>query len=127
VTLTLWGSSVLIKSVKLFVNLIIQASLSGPPSESLYFRYMTLVAKTHLKYSNLLEADRELKDLYFRYLKQQGMMDFIDDIISPEDREEGVRVDTVLSYPKTIIVKKITCENVVVILGQIRLLAELKD
>ncbi len=55
------------------------------------------------------------------------MMDFIDDIISPEDREEGVRVDTVLSYPKTIIVKKITCENVVVILGQIRLLTELKD
>lgn len=65
--------------------------------------------------------------MYFRYLKQQGMMDFIDDIISPEDREEGVRVDTVLSYPKTIIVKKITCENVVVILGQIRLLTELKD
>lgn len=54
------------------------------------------------------------------------MMDFIDDIISPEDREEGVRVDTVLRYPKTIMVKKITCENVVALLGQIKFLAEIK-
>ena len=72
------------------MNLIIPANLCEPPSEGLMFRYLTLVSKKELKYSNLLEAPNDMIDMYYRYLKARGMFDYIDDIISPPHRETGV-------------------------------------
>lgn len=72
------------------MNLIIPANLSEPPSEGLMFRYLTLVSKKELKYSNLLEAPNDMIDMYYYYLKQRGMFDYIDDIIAPPHKEQGV-------------------------------------
>lgn len=108
-------------SVKKYVNLIINACLSEPPSESLYFRYFTLAAKAHLDYEVLIESKRDMTDFYFAYLRERGMMDFVSEIIVPEYRVEGVRIDTELIYPKTILVKRISCENVLSLLGQVKL------
>ena len=50
------------------------------------------------------------------------MFDFIDDIIVPEWRIEGVRIDTELNYPKTVQTKSIIFENTLELLGQIKCL-----
>ena len=108
------------------VNLIINACLSEPPTESLYFRYLTLVARKNLDYNVLIESERELKDLYFKFLREKGAMDFENEIIAPEDREDGVRIDISNNYSKTIIVGRIDCSNVINLIGQISFFRNLK-
>lgn len=95
------------------MNLIIPANLSEPPSEGLMFRYLTLVSKKELHYSNLLESPKDMIDIYYFYLKRRGLFDYIDDIISPPHNEHGIivsvsRIDW--SNVKTII-SRITIKN----------------
>jgi len=108
------------------VNLIISASLStDPPSEGLYFRLLTMIAQKDLSYDVALEADRELIDFYYHFLKKRGWYDFVDGLVTPEENEEGVRIDTSLSYPRTILTKHIRCENTTNLLGQLKSLREI--
>ena len=103
------------------MNLIIVAELSSdPPSEGLYFRYLTMVAQKELEYTVLLESEKDYVDIYWKFLKKKGWFDFVDDIILPDWREEGVRIDNELNYPKTIRVDHIRCENTPNLLGQIK-------
>jgi hypothetical protein len=107
------------------MNLIIVSSLSC--DEGLYFRYITMIAKEELGFDVLLEARKEDVDHYFKTLKDHGWFDFVDDFIQSEHREEGVRVDRELNYPKTIQVDKIRCENTLSIIGQVKSLKEKKE
>jgi len=108
------------------VNLIISASLStDPPSEGLYFRLLTMIAQKDLNYDVALEADGELIDFYYHFLKKRGWYDFVDGLVTPEENEEGVRIDTSLSYPRTILTKHIRCENTTNLLGQLKSLREI--
>jgi hypothetical protein len=100
------------------MNLIVVSSLSC--DEGLYFRYITMIAKQELDYDILLEAQKEDIDYYFKLLKKKGWFDFVDDFIQPEWREEGIRIDRELNYPKTIQVDSIRCENTLNILGQLK-------
>ena len=109
-----------IKSVISFVNLIIISKLTC--NEGLYFRFLTLCAKTDLEYDILIESEKNEIDDYYKMLKKKGWFDFVDDFITPEDNEDGVRVDTELNYPRTIKTNKIVCENVTNLLGQIKML-----
>jgi hypothetical protein len=103
------------------MNLIINANLSSdPPSEGLYFRFLTMVAQKDLDYCVLLESQHDMIDMYYHFLKKKGWFDHIDDIIVPEWKEEGVRLDTELTYPMTIRTKYIRCENTLNLLGQIK-------
>ena len=109
------------------MNLIISANLStDPPSEGLYFRFLTMVAKQDLRYDVALEAEKETIDFYYHFLKARGWFDYVDDFVTPEDKEEGVRIDTELTYPMTIKTRHIRCENVPNLMGQIKSLRELK-
>ena len=108
------------------MNLIISANLStDPPSEGLYFRLLTMIAQKDLSYDVALEADKELIDFYYLFLKKRGWYDFVDGIITPEENEEGVRIDTSLSYPRTILTKHIRCENTTNLLGQLKSLRKI--
>ena len=108
------------------MNLIISASLStDPPSEGLYFRFLTMIAKKDLNYDVALETDRELIDFYYHFLKKRGWYDFVDGLVTPEENEEGVRIDTSLSYPRTILTRHIRCENTTNLLGQLKSLREI--
>ena len=108
------------------MNLIINAYLSSdPPSEGLYFRFLTMVAKKDLKYCVLLESESEMVDINYKFLKSKGWFDYVDDIIIPEWKEEGVRLDTDLTYPLTIKTKYIRCENTPLLLGQLKNLRNL--
>ena len=108
------------------MNLIISASLStDPPSEGLYFRLLTMIAQKDLNYDVALEADKELIDFYYHFLKKRGWYDFVNGLVTPEENEEGVRIDTSLSYPRTVLAKHIRCENTTNILSQLRSLREI--
>jgi hypothetical protein len=107
------------------MNLIIEASLIDPPSESLYVRYVTLVTKSELNLSNLIQVEQKVKDFYFHFMKEKGILDFVDQFITKEENEFGIRISPELNYPLTIKTQAITCENCINILGQIKMLKKL--
>ena len=100
------------------MNLIVVSNLTC--NEGLYFRYLTMIAKTELNYDILIESPHNKIDYYYALLKRKGWFDFTDDFVTPEDREEGIRIDTELNYPRTIKVPQICCENTPSLLGQIK-------
>jgi len=105
------------------MNLIINANLSSdPPSEGLYFRFLTMIAQKDLDYCVLLEARKEMVDEYYLFLKRKGWFDHVNDIVIPEWGEQGVRLDTELVYPLTVKTSYIRCENTFNLLGQLKTL-----
>ena len=108
------------------MNLIISAGLSEPPTEALPFRYVTSVSKCDYKLDILLESEQDMKDMYWDFLKKRGMLDYVQYIITPEEDENGIRVDFELNYPKTVVAKKITLENQLAILRHIAFLTIIK-
>ena len=109
------------------MNLIIQAGLSEPPTESLPFRYLTSVSKWDYKLDVLIESEQSMKDLYWFFLRKRGMFDYVQDIVTPEEKENGIRVDYEFNYPKTVVTQKITLENQQNILKHIALLSVIKS
>jgi len=105
------------------MNLIVVSSLTC--NEGLYFRYISMMAKTELGQDVLIEAEKEEIDYYYDLLKRRGWFDFVDDFIEPRHRLEGVRIDTEYNYPYTIKTSQIRCENTLSILGQLKSLNEL--
>jgi hypothetical protein len=105
------------------MNLIINAELSSdPPSEGLFFRFLTMVAKKDLEYYVLLESEKEKIDLHYNFLTKKGWFDYVDEIVQPEWKEEGVRLDTDYNYPLTVKTEYIRCENTNLIIGQLKCL-----
>mgnify|MGYP001243904857 CR=1 FL=1 len=100
------------------MNLIVKSTLTC--NEGLYFRHLTMVAKTDLDYDVLIESKKDDIDYYFHLLKRKGWFDFVDDFVEPRHRAEGVRIDTELNYPMTIKADKIVYENTLNMLGQIK-------
>ena len=105
------------------MNLIIVSELTC--NEVLYFRYITMLAKSDLNYDILIESEKDDIDYYFKLLKKKGWFDFVDDFIEPRHRLEGVRIDTGWNYPMTVKTDQIICENVASILGQIKSLRKI--
>ena len=108
------------------MNLIILAGLSEPPTESLPFRYLTSVSKCDYKLDVLIESEQIMKDSYWVFLRKTGMFDYIQDIITPEEKENGIRVDYELNYPKTVVTQKITLDNQEKLLKHIAVLSVIK-
>lgn len=71
--------------------LLIDSSLSEPPSSISLFRDITLFAKVFKKKTILVESDIQNKDLYWRWLKKHGAFDFVDDIV-PYESEIGFSI-----------------------------------
>ena len=99
------------------MNLIIVTKLTC--NEGLFFRHISMQAKTQLDYNILIESKKNQIDKYYNLLKRKGWFDFVDDFILP-NQEDGVRLDTELNYPMTIQVPAIRCENTLNILGQLK-------
>ena len=107
------------------MNLIITSELTC--NQGLYFRHVTMMAKTELDYDVLIESDIEDVDHYYGLLKSHGWFDFVDDFVEPRHRLEGVRIDTELNYPMTIKVDRIGYENTLNLLGQIKSLRSINS
>ena len=98
------------------MNLIIVSTLlDTPPSDNLAIRYVTMEAKSGLNLPVLIEVEQDMKDLYYSYMKKLGLMDFVDQYVTPEESEEGIRIATELKYPMTIRTKNIRFDNTLLI------------
>ena len=103
------------------MNLIVVSDLTL--NEGLYFRFLSMTATSYLEMDVIVEAPKNKIDHYFKKLKRGGYYDYVAEILPPEIREEGVRLDTSHNYPLTVIAKSITCVNVMNLIGQIKMLS----
>ena len=102
------------------MNLIVRAPLSEPPTESLPFRYVLSCASIDCGMDVLLECENGTKDLYWKFLNQRGMFDFISDIILPLE-ERGLSIDTqVRNQRATILTDYIRIENQLEIIESVK-------
>ena len=102
------------------MNLIVRAPLSEPPTESLPFRYVLSCANIDCGMDVLLECENGTKDLYWKFLNQRGMFDFISDIILPLE-ERGLSIDTqVRNQRATILTNYIRIENQLEIIESVK-------
>jgi len=106
-------------------TLIIAATLVNPPTESLAFYFMTMTTKSQLEMSNILEVEDEYKDLYYHYIRNKGLHDYVEQLITPKENEMGIRLDTDYNFPLTVKTDRISFQNVKNILGQIAYLHKL--
>lgn len=83
------------------MRLIIDAELTEPPSETSAFRDITLYSSIFLNYEILIQCERDVKDLYWYWLKNRGAFDFVDDFVE-KNQETGI---TMASKNANIIVK----------------------
>lgn len=77
--------------------LIIAAELVNPPTELSAFRTFTVYAKMSLfgrgpQHITLIEVERAYQDIYYKYMKDHGLFDCIDDMVYPEWKEIGTRI-----------------------------------
>jgi len=90
------------------MRLIVRASVTNPPTSILSFRELTHFAKHKLYMDVLIETHNV--DLYYKWLKPRGAMDYIDDIL-PVGIENGLRIEPEALYAPSIVVDRITPEN----------------
>ena len=83
------------------MRLIIDAELTEPPSETSVFRDITLYSSIFLNYEVLIQCERDVKDLYWYWLKNRGAFDFVVDFVE-KNTETGI---TMASKNANIIVK----------------------
>ena len=68
-------------SVYFFMPLIIDATLTEPPSEITCFRDVTLYTSCFIKKRIVVECEDAMKDIYWRWLKRYGAFDYVEDIV----------------------------------------------
>ena len=109
-------------SVKYNVNLIISSHLiDTPKSDTMAIRYLTSFSRCDLKLYNLIEVEQELKDSYYTYMKNLGLMDYVDYYITPEEYESGLRLDIDFNYTNTIKTNCISLNNVHLLKNQLKI------
>ncbi len=93
------------------MTLIVVADIVNPPTEALPFRDVTGMAKFDFLMDVLLESEQDLKDIYWKFMRPRGMFDYIDDIVTPREKEKGLRLDVERNHPKTMVAKSVTVYN----------------
>ena len=96
-------------------------------NEGLYFRYLSMTAKSYLEMDVLIEAQKDQIDHYYKVLKKKGYYDCVSEILPPESREEGIRLDTDFNYPLTVKTESICCTNVMSLIMQIKSLGYINN
>jgi len=102
------------------MTLIIRDQLVCPPTWFASYRDLTLYCHIFLKLDIVIES--EAADIYYRWIKPKGGMDFIEDFVRPGS-EHGTRLDLASHEPCTIVTDRIAPENVHRLIGAIRALA----
>jgi hypothetical protein len=93
----------------LSMTLIIRDLLVNPLTWFLSFRDLTLYCHIFLKSDIVIESDEP--DIYYRWIKPRGGMDFVEDFVRPGS-EDGLRLDVEHNYPRSLVTDRIAPENV---------------
>ncbi len=104
------------------MTLIIRDELVNPPTWFASFRDLTLFCHLFLRVDTVIESEHI--DLYYRWLRARGGMDFVDAFVGPGE-EDGVRLDTSPHFPRTVITDRIVPENTNALINRIRFVASL--
>ena len=99
------------------MKLLIDASFSEPPSSKYCFRDITLYAKCFVDYDILVECEEILIDEYWDWLKQNYLLDFVEEILRYGEESGGISI-----RPKggTISTKIIDEFNYMHVIGRLR-------
>lgn len=100
--------------------LIIKDELVNPPTWFTSFRDLTLLCTLRLHVDVVIET--EYADLYYRYLKDRGGMDFVSDFVTPKS-EEGLRLDTEFLFNPSVVTDRIVPENTLQLYDRIQFAA----
>ena len=102
------------------MNLLVNATLCEPPTESLPLRYVLSCAKIDCSANVLLECEQGTEDMYWQFMRSRGMFDFISDIVWPL-QEKGISLDIKIRRQRaTILTKYVRFENQVEIVKQMK-------
>jgi len=103
------------------MNLIINYSLSEPPSEINCFRDVTLYSKIMKFESVLLSCKKGTRSLYWNWLKSHGAHDYVSYILKEDEVESGI-----IMHPKSgdIVVDRINSWNLNFILAKLKLISK---
>lgn len=99
------------------MTLVIRDQLVCPPTWFLSYRDLTLYCHVFLRLDIVIESAEA--DIYYRWIKPRGGMDFIEDIVRP-GTEQGTRLDLTHTAPRTIVTDRIAPENVHRLIAAIR-------
>jgi len=102
------------------MTLVIRDQLVCPPTWFLSYRDLTLYCHVFLRLDIVIESAEA--DIYYRWIKPRGGMDFIEDFVRP-GTEAGPRLDLACATPRTIVTDRIAPENVHRLIASIRSLA----
>jgi hypothetical protein len=102
------------------MTLVIRDQLVCPPTWFASYRDLTLYCHVFLRLDIVLESADA--DLYYRWIKPRGGMDFVEDIVRP-GTERGTRLDLERTSAATIVTDRIAPENVRRLITAIRSLA----
>ena len=85
-----------------------------------------MVTSLNLGLDVLVESQKQQRDYYFNLLKKKGLYDYVMEIVTPEEREEGIRLDTDMNFPLSVTAEKISVDNVMSLIIQIQSLVSVK-
>lgn len=74
-------------------TVLIVADLCNPPTEKLAFHWLTTQLRWKEHVSVVFETEEYAKDIYYRFLRANGLMDGINQIVTPQEWVEAVRLD----------------------------------
>ena len=101
-------------------KLIVNHGLLEPPSQNLAIYHLFLCSKYDLKLDILILSNKEIIDFVYKDLKIKGLYGLTNYILTPEEKECGIRLDNEESNPPLIKIKAIVFENEEKILNLIK-------
>jgi len=107
-------------------TLIIRGELTEPPTWFPSFRELTMRLKGSVVAVILIESDRQMRDLYWRWTGRNGGRDFVNDMVFSDEYVPGIKLDS--SHDRlhpTVTTEKIVPENLNDLAGRVAALAAL--
>ena len=105
-------------------TLIIRGELTEPPTWFPAYRELTMKLKGTVVAVILIESERNLRDLYWKWTGRNGGRDYVNDLIFSDEYEPGIKLDAQHDrlHP-TVTAERIVPENLVQLTHRVSVLA----
>ena len=104
--------------------LIFVEGIVEPPSENLAIRSLCIYLSVKSDCDFILETTDEMKDLYFDWIKNWGLHDFIKELVLVEEKVQGLRISVDKRVQPCLIVDRIDYCNLGHVISSIPLTNE---
>ena len=99
------------------MDLIVDGTLTAPPSQVCCFRDITLYVKCFLHKRVFIECKKDEIDLYWHWLKNNNAYDFVDGIVKSDEvigfkigprRRSNLKIEAIDYYNQSFVLKNIS-------------------